>query len=160
MTHSIPTSADELLWEKIFVTCVTLQRARELELARVGLTMAQAGVLYHLKIAKEPMTPMKLSRLMHKAPHTVGALVTRMEADGLIKTEKDLERKNWVRVSLTRKGEEAFDRQITQRLARNITSCLTNKEKDAIALACKKLHTRAREIIFQLQADRYSDLIT
>ena len=66
MTNPIHMTDDEVLWENIYLTCNTLQRARELELAQVGLTMAQAVVLYFLTIAKEPLTPMKLSRLMHK----------------------------------------------------------------------------------------------
>jgi len=53
------------------------------------------------------MTPMKLARMMHKQPHTISALVHRMEAQGLVVTKKDLERKNWLRLSLTRKGEAA-----------------------------------------------------
>ena len=159
MTNPIRMTDDEILWENIFTTSVTLQRARELELAQVGLTMAQAGVLYQLKIAKEPMTPMKISRRMHKQPHTISALVTRMEADGLLETAKDLKRKNWVRVSLTKKGQVAFNRQITQKLSRNVTSCLSKKEKGAIAPICNKLRAHATEIIRQLHPDLYSDML-
>jgi len=159
MTDPIRMTDDEILWENIFTTSVTLQRARELELAQVGLTMAQAGVLYQLNIADEPMTPMRLSRRMHKQPHTVSALVTRMEADGLLKTAKDLKRKNWVRVSLTKKGQEAFNRQITQKLTRNVTSCLSKKEKNAIAPICDKLRVHAAQMIRQMQLDPYSDLL-
>jgi len=159
MTDPIRMTDDEILWENIFTTSVTLQRARELELAQVGLTMAQAGVLYQLNIADEPMTPMRLSRRMHKQPHTISALVTRMEADGLLKTAKDLKRKNWVRVSLTKKGQEAFNRQITQKLTRNVTSCLSKKEKNAIAPICDKLRVHAAQMIRQMQLDPYSDLL-
>jgi DNA-binding MarR family transcriptional regulator len=159
MTDPIRMTDDEVLWENMFLTSSALQRARELELAQVGLTMAQAGVLYFLKITKEPLTPMKLSRLMHKQPHTISALVTRMEADGLLKTTKDLERKNWVRVSLTKKGEQAFNRQMTQKIARNVTSCLSKKERDAIVPVCKKLRVHAAEIIRQMQPDPYHDLL-
>jgi DNA-binding MarR family transcriptional regulator len=159
MTDPIHMTDDEVLWENIYLTCNTLQRARELELAQVGLTMAQAGALYFLSIAKEPLTPMKLSRIMHKQPHTISALVSRMEADGLLKTTKDLERKNWVRLSLTKKGKQAFDRQMTQKLARSVTSCLSKKEKDAIAPVCKKLRLHATEIIRQMQPGPYSDML-
>jgi len=33
----------------------------------------------------EPITPMKLSKLLHREPHTISALLTRMEAQGLVK---------------------------------------------------------------------------
>jgi DNA-binding MarR family transcriptional regulator len=136
---------------------MTLQRARELELARVALTIPQAGVLYFLKTSKEPLTPMKLSRLMNRQPHTVSALVTRMEAQGLVKTTKDLQRKNWVRVSLTKKGEEAHKRQMTQKAAREATSCLSKKEIDALNAICKKLRAKGAELIRQMQPSPYSD---
>ena len=159
MTDRVRMTDNEVLWENIVMTCSTLERARELELAQVGLTIPQAGVLYFLKTASAPLTPMKLSRLMHKQPHTISALVTRMEADGLLKTAKDLKRKNWVRVSLTKKGQEAFNRQITQKLARNVTSCLSKKEKNAIAPICDKLRVHAAQMIRQMQLDPYSDLL-
>ena len=107
MTDSLELNEHERTWTNLNVTYVTLRRARELELAQVGLTVPQAGVLYFLSTSKEPLTPMKLSRLMSRQPHTLSALVNRMEAQGLVKTKKDLQRKNWVRVSLTKKGEQA-----------------------------------------------------
>ena len=82
-----------------------------------------------------------------------------MEADGLLKTTKDLKRKNWVRLSLTNKGKQAFNRQMTQKLARNVTSCLSKKEKDAIAPVCQKLRLHATEMIRQMQPGPYSDML-
>jgi DNA-binding MarR family transcriptional regulator len=157
MTDRVRMTDNEVLWENIVMTCSTLERARELELAQVGLTIPQAGVLYFLKTASAPLTPMKLSRLMHKQPHTISALVSRMEADGLVRTTKDLERKNWVRVSLTRKGDQAFKRQMAQKQARNVTSCLSREEKDVIAPICKRLRVHATEMIRQMQPGPYSD---
>jgi DNA-binding MarR family transcriptional regulator len=157
MTDSRELTKNERVWENLALTFMTLQRARELELARVALTIPQAGVLYFLKTSKEPLTPMKLSRIMNRQPHTVSALVTRMEAQGLVKTTKDLQRKNWVRVSLTKKGEEAYKRQMTQKAAREATSCLSKNEIDALNTICKKLRAKGAELIRQMQPSPYSD---
>jgi DNA-binding MarR family transcriptional regulator len=157
LTDSIELSEHERAWENLAVTYMTLQRAREMELGRVGLTIPQAGVLYFLKTSKEPLTPMKLARRMNRQPHTVGALVTRMEAQGLVKTTKDLQRKNWVRVSLTKKGEEAFKRLVSERTARNATSCLSKKEIDTLNAICKKLRARGAELIRQMQPNPYDE---
>jgi len=157
MTNLPQLTENERAWENLAVTFMTLQRARELELAKVSLTIPQAGVLYFLKTSKEPLTPMRLSRLMNRQPHTVSALVTRMEAQGLVKTTKDLRRKNWVRVSLTKKGEEAHKRQMTQKAARDATSCLSKKEIDALNAICKKLRANGAELIRQMQPSPYSD---
>jgi len=58
-------------WARLQTVITIMDRVRELELAKIGLNMAQATVLYCLGTAEEPMTPMKLSRMMHKQPHTV-----------------------------------------------------------------------------------------
>ena len=104
MTDSRYLTDDEKTWENLYSTFYTLQRAREIELAKVGLSIPQAGILHFLSTSNEALTPMKLSRLMGRQPHTIGALVVRMEAQGLVQTAHDLKRKNWVRVSLTNKG--------------------------------------------------------
>jgi DNA-binding MarR family transcriptional regulator len=157
MTESTERNENERAWQNLAVTYMTLERAAELELNRVGLTIPQAGVLYFLKTTKEPLTPMKLSRRMNRQPHTLSALLTRMEAQGLVKATKDLERKNWVRVSLTNKGEEAFKRQLGERIAMNATSCLSKKEIDTLNAICKKLRARGAEIIHEMQPSPYSE---
>ena len=61
MTDPMELSEHERAWENLAVTYMTLQRAREMELGKIGLTMPQAGVLYFLKTTKEPLTPRSLS---------------------------------------------------------------------------------------------------
>jgi DNA-binding MarR family transcriptional regulator len=157
MTDSTALSENERTWENFAVTFMTLQRARELELAKVGLTIPQAGVLYFLETSTEPLTPMKLARRMNRQPHTVSALVARMEAQGLVKTAKDLQKKNWVRVSLTKKGKEAFNRQMSQTTARSATACLSKKELDQLNSICRKLRAKGAEQIRQMQPSPYND---
>jgi len=157
MRHHIELNEHERAWENLAVAYMTLQRARDLELGQMGLTIAQAAVLHLLKATEEPLTPMKLSRRLNRQPHTVSALLTRMEAQGLVKTNRDLQRKNWVRVSLTKKGEVAFKRQLSARTSLNATSCLSKKEIDALNATCKKLRVKGFELIRQMQRGPYSD---
>jgi DNA-binding MarR family transcriptional regulator len=157
MRDHLELNEHERAWENLAVTFMTLQRARELELGQVGLTIPQAGVLYFLATSKEPLTPMKLSRRMNRQPHTVSALLTRMEAQGLVNATKDLQRKNWVRVSFTKKGEDAFKRQLSARTSLNAASCLSKQEIDTLNATCKKLRVKGVELIRQMQRDPYSD---
>jgi len=158
MADSIELNEHERTWTNLNITYVALRRARELELARVGLTIPQAGVLYFLSTSEEPLTPMKLSRLMSRKPHTLRALVNRMETQGLVKTKKDLQRKNWVRVSLTKKGEQAFKRQWSEKATLNVTSCLSKKESDDLNAILNKLRGKGAELIHHLQPSPYTDL--
>ena len=157
MRDHIELNDHERAWENLAVTYMTLQRARDLELGQMGLTIPQAAVLYMLKATEEPLTPMKLSRRLNRQPHTVSALLTRMETQGLVKTNRDLQRKNWVRVSLTKKGEVAFKRQLSARTSLNATSCLSKKEIDTLNATCKKLRVKGVELIRQMQRGPYSD---
>jgi DNA-binding MarR family transcriptional regulator len=159
MTDSIQLNDHERTWTNLNVTYVALRRARELELARFGLSVPQAGVLYFLKTSKEPLTPMKLSRIMSRKPHTLSALINRMEANGLVKTTRDLKRKNWLRVSLTKKGDEAFKRQWSEKATMNVTSCLSKREEDELNAICKKLHGKAAELIRDLQPTPYGETL-
>jgi len=158
MVRSVELNEYEREWEELAATSAILRRAREVELSRAGLSVSQAGVLYFLKTSKVPLTPMKLSRLMHKQPHSVSGLVKRMETDGLVETRRDLKRKNWVRVSLTRKGEEAFKRQLTEWDVRNITACLSKSERESLIAAIRKLRARAIELLRQLRPTPYDEL--
>ena len=157
MSESIKLNENQKAWLRLETFTAVMERARNLELARIGLNIPQASVLYCLKMSKEPMTPMKLARMMHKQPHTVSALVHRMEAQGLVVTKKDLERKNWLRLSLTRKGEAALKRWSTATMVPDALSCLSEKETEVLHTITKKLHNRGLELLRQMQPDPYSE---
>jgi DNA-binding MarR family transcriptional regulator len=104
MSESAELTGNQKAWLRLESMSAVLERARELELAKIGLSRAQTQVLYCLSISPGPTTPMKLARMLHKQPHTISAMVHRMETQGLLTTKRDMKRKNWVRVSLTKKG--------------------------------------------------------
>ena len=157
MSESIELTENQKAWMRMQTVMAVMERARNLELAKIGLNIPQAEVLYCLKISKEPLTPMKLARMMHKQPHTVSALVHRMETQGLLTTKRDLKRKNWLRVSLTKKGEEALKRWSTATIVPDAISCLSKKESDALYTITQKLHNRSLELLRQMQPDPYAE---
>ena len=158
MDASLELNENEKAWQELAITSSILRRAWEMELAQVGLTAPQTMLLGFLHVSTKPLTPMGLSRLLGREPHTVSALVTRMEADGLVSKKHDLQRKNWVSVSLTKKGKDAFKRQSSQRKVRNITECLPKKELDALNATNRILRARAIELIREMQPDPYDVL--
>jgi DNA-binding MarR family transcriptional regulator len=157
MGESIELTENQKALLRLQTMTAVLERARSLELATIGLNMPQALVLYHLKVSKEPMTPMRLARMMHKQPHTVSALVHRMEKQGLLTTKRDMKRKNWVRVSLTKKGEKAIEGWVTATAVPDIMDSLSKKEADALNKATQKLHSRGLELLRKMQRDPYSE---
>ena len=157
MADSIELNENQKAWLRLETFVAVMERARNLELARIGLNIPQAGVLYCLKMSKEPMTPMKLARMMHKQPHTVSALVHRMETQGLVSTKKDLKRKNWLRVSLTKKGDEAVKRWANATEVTEVMSCLSKRESEALYTISHKLHKKSLEKLRQMQPDPYAE---
>jgi len=157
MADSIELNENQKAWLRLETFVAVMERARNLELARIGLNIPQAGVLYCLKMSKEPMTPMKLARMMHKQPHTVSALVHRMETQGLVSTRKDMKRKNWLRVSLTKNGEEAVKRWAASSEVPDVMACLSKKESEALYAITQKLHKKSLEALRKMQPDPYSE---
>ena len=84
------------LWWLILHVERAMYKARAAELARYGITPEQAGVLYVVQTIGPRATPAQISRWVVREPHSISGLLQRMEKDGLIRKDKDLERKNLV----------------------------------------------------------------
>lgn len=155
MKKSLKLSRNELAWATLFRTATVVQRARELELAPLGISTIQAGVLYVLAVADRPPTPSQLARVLYREPHSMSALVNRMEKQGLIEKSEDPQQSNLVRVSLSKKGQETFEAQWNKKLTNNITACLSEEELSALENSLQKMHDRAIDIIRGLQPTPY-----
>ena len=151
MDDVLKLDENEKAWVLLFRTFRALERAGEVELERFGLSTIEAAVLHALKTASEPVTPAKLSRWLYREPHTMSGLLNRMERKGLVKKSKDLEKKNMVRVTLTEKGEQAFQQQWDARIVPKITSCLSKRELGNLKKCLNKLEGRALWVIRDLQ---------
>jgi DNA-binding MarR family transcriptional regulator len=157
MGETIDLTENQKVWMRLETIMAVMERARSLELAKSGINIPQAAVLYGLKTSAEPLTPMRLARMMHKQPHTVSALVHRMESQGLVSTKKDMKRKNWLRVSLTRKGEEALRSWAAATMVPDALNALSKKEVETLHTITKKLHNRGIELLRQMQPDPYAE---
>ena len=157
MSESLELTKNQKAFLRMQTTAAILERARDLELAAIGVNMPQALVLYCLKVSKEPMTPMKLARMMHKQPHTVSALVKRMEKQGLLTTRRDMKRKNWVRVTMTKKGEKAVKGWVTATTVPDLMGSLSKKEADALYKATRRLHDGGMKLVREMQPKAYGE---
>ncbi len=153
--EAIEINENELLWARLFMSAKVVERAREIELSRVHISLIQAMVLYALKLSPEPLTPSRLARMLCREAHTMSALIDRMEKQGLVKKKHDLARKNLVRVVVTAKGDEAFQRQRSVNTVTNITNSLTKKEREALGTCVDKLRLRATDLIREMTPTPY-----
>lgn len=143
MGNNAATGRDHGLWELLQQTCHAIERVRENELREVGLSMMHVAVLEIVKSAKVPVTPAKISRWLFREPHSVAGLLNRMEKEGLTRRVKDLQRKNWVRVEITEKGEDAYQRSLESNGVQEIMSSLLPGEQVTLQAYVKTLQNKA-----------------
>jgi len=143
MGTNVTTYGKRELWALLSQASNALGRVADSELSQVGISMMQAAVLVFVKNAKEPVIPAHISRWLFREPHTVSQLLMRMEKQGLVKRTKDLDRKNQVRITLTSKGEKAFQKQTEMRGIGKILSVLTPEECNELGASLKKLRDEA-----------------
>lgn len=128
------------MWFLLARTRDAIYRTRERDLSDSGLTGEQTfvlGVIHGFKDQGTPekVTPAEISRQMFRESQSVSELLQRMERDGLVAKVKDLERRNMVRIEMTKKGHDLFEATIAksnQTMAR-IMSGLSVKQREQLA---------------------------
>ena len=143
METNMAADRDYKLWVLLHQACDAMIRARENELRPIGISRMQAAVLFIVKAVTAPATPAEISHWLFREPHTVSGLLDRMEKQGLIRRVKDLERKNLIRVVITEKGEEAYQRSREMKVIHKILSHLSQKEYDNLWAYLETLRNKA-----------------
>jgi len=136
------------LWVQWHRASLVMVKARDKELRQADIPVAEAGAVYFLKCARKPINPRMLSHFLHRDPQQVSKLLDQMEENGLVNRVRDPKKRNMVRVMLTPKGEEAYQRLSEANVARiAIFSCLSPEECDHLQTCLDKLYHRALELI-------------
>lgn len=107
--------------------------------------MMQAAVLFIVKAIGERATPAEISRWLFREPHTVFGLLDRMEEQGLVRRLNNLERKNLIRVVITKKGEEIYQRSRETKVIGTILSCLSSKQRQNLRSYLETLRDKTLE---------------
>ena len=119
---------------------ISLARGREL--GKYSLSMMRAAVLLVLQIRDNNATPTEISQWLLREPHTISALLDRMEKDGLIRRFRDMRKKNTVRVTMTEKGRDAYQASLKRETFHNIMSVLTDEEREQLRATMSKVWLR------------------
>lgn len=146
MENKAGLNRDALIWLVMRQTSNVIVGLIEDELRLSGrVTYTRAAILFLVKAAGKRATPAEISRWIIREPHTISALINRMQEDGLVRKVKDLERKNWIRIELTDKGEEALRQAMDVEIIGTIISSLSDEEQDILLSYLNKLRTKAFE---------------
>jgi len=116
------------------------------KMEEIGLHKGQGFILFHLW-HHDGIAQNVIAHARHVSPATVTSMLQRMERDGWITRERDLEDQRIVRVHITEKAkamrEEA--RNAFRDLEKEVTSVLTKDERKTLQRLLEKLHEHLAE---------------
>jgi DNA-binding MarR family transcriptional regulator len=126
-------------------TADAIHRAREYELKKYNLTPEQAGALVCILSLGNNATQAELSRWLFRLPNSITILINRMEKMGLVKKRPDKKRKNIVRLSLTKKGNEAYLHSIEFKAFGPIIEVLPEEKRQQLQSILETIRVKAFE---------------
>jgi DNA-binding MarR family transcriptional regulator len=141
----VPADEDFKLWRFLDHTRYAISRAREVELARFGLTQEQAYVLDVLTDRGGSTTMNDIMDMTLRQHHTISTLVARMVKRGLIEKKRSETDKRKYNVMITRQGRELFQR-VTRDSVVAAFSPLSREEKRELSALLTRLLGKAYEM--------------
>ena len=142
MKNFSSTDQDYNLWVLLNQTSDLILKARRKELGQYGILPVQAALLSVVKAIGHKAGLVDISQRLFREPNSVTCLVNRMEKAGLVRKSKGLGRKK-IRVTLTKKGEQAYHQSIRQRSIRQIMASLSEVERQQLASSLQTLWDEA-----------------
>ncbi len=137
------TDQDYHLWWLILHMRRAMHKVRARELFQYGITPEQAAVLFIVQAIGPRATPAEISRWLLRESHSTFGLLSRMEKQGLLRRTKDLEKKNLVRVTLTKKGREVYHHSTKRESIHRIVASLSEGEHQQLMAYLEKLWNSA-----------------
>ena len=153
--EKINQNMNALLWQLLHRSHATVAKVRQKELEKYDATIRQAGVLRIVVRVGKSVTPTEIAKQLFLESNTITEQLNRMEADGLVKRVKDLDRKNLVRIAITKKGYSLFLKIEEQESIDKIMSVLTEEEKLELWSILAKIRGRALKELGLESTDLY-----
>ena len=137
--HDIKSDQVYIIWLMIAHARDALHTIRKRELKKYGITPAQAGVLLRIKMLENNATPAELARWSFRKPNSMTIILRRMVQKGLITKTCDQYKKNLQRISLTEKGEAAFQSSQNRESLIKVMSGLTEEQLEQLQFSLQTI---------------------
>ncbi len=135
--------SDYYLWVLFSQTRDAISKARERELHSQDISERHAQLLFIIELIGRNATPAKIARWLFREPHSISEIIDRMEKQGLLQKVKDLDRKNQVRIKITKKGYDVYQRSFIPKNIPDTLSVLTDDERKQFISSLMKLRKAA-----------------
>ena len=143
MSYSSTEDEKFELWRYIHETKNIMYKARQKELDKYGISTSIAAVLDCLKSNSPFTSPTQIAEWMIRTPSSVSGILDRMEKAGLLVKFKDPDRKNLVRVVMTKEGEKVYEKASKRKSINKMLSCLSKEERQQLMTCLKKMRMAA-----------------
>jgi DNA-binding MarR family transcriptional regulator len=147
MNSASQAISDHQLLVLLFQTRDLMLSLKRKELRKFGSTVEEATMLIHISKLGDKATPTELSRQLLRKHHSITGILLRMEKKGLIKRNKDLKRKNMIRVSMTEKGEAVYQNAKKEDVLDRLVDILSDKQKQDMANYLNILRDKAFDLL-------------
>jgi DNA-binding MarR family transcriptional regulator len=147
MNNASQIVSDHQLLVLLFQTRDLMISLKRKELRKSGLTFEEASILIQINKLGDKTTPTELSRQLLRKHHSITGLLLRMEKKGLIIRNKDLKRKNMIRVSMTEKGEALYQEAKNEDVLEQLMDSLPDKQKKELAACLNILRDKTFDIL-------------
>ncbi len=124
-----------------------MTKARRNELAHLGVTPQQIGVLYFAQRFQAPCTVIQLRDLMRRSNSSLVAIINRMERKGLLKRQADSKSKKYTRIFLTEKGKDVYERAVNLSAFTTIVASLPEEDRQRLKSYLATLNDAAQKIL-------------
>jgi len=155
-THNIDDDIDgHKLLAMLRQTHDSVLRIRQAELRKFNLTPEQAAALVNINALGKEATITELARCLFRKSNSITVLIMRMEKRGLVKKTRDRYKKNTVRLSLTRQGNECLQRAIVRDSFNTFLNKLPARKRKQLWSLLRNLRSYALGYL-QMDIDTYS----
>lgn len=96
-------------------------------------------------------TPAEISRWLFRESQSVSGILNRMEKQGLVRRDKDLGKKNLVRVALTEKGREVYGNCTKRESMHRIMASLSGEQRQQLIACLENLRDAALKYLGEEQ---------
>ena len=99
-------------WIRLRQAAGVTNRIVEVELGKLGTTLAQVDVLTILSLSKGSLTPGEIAAYVFREKHSASALLTRMQRAGLVKKVRSRRDQRVVKIQIQPKGRELIAKAV------------------------------------------------
>jgi MarR family transcriptional regulator for hemolysin len=138
---------DFALWLLISRTYLLVHKARMKEFDEIGIWGRSAGIVSMATRLGENATQSAIVKETFNERNSVSEMLSRMEKDGLLVKHRDLNRKNAVRIELTKKGKEVYRETLKRQSIKDAFTALTEEEKLAFWHILVKIRGKLLELL-------------